>query len=291
MNDAPTGAPLIDLQILMATLTLTGLLLGAVVAERAQARSEAQERERQLARAMRFAVAGELASALTHELNQPMTALVSYLQASQIMSVPAASTDTRLSDTLSKATREAIRASRMLSRLRDFYQGGGGGQGPTQLPACCASVLESLGPRLRSQGIRLQLLLPQDLPQVRADRSQLEVVLHNLLGNAIDALSAAAPANREVRLRAEQEGAFVRLAVEDSGPGVASEALGQLFEPFNTTKPDGMGLGLTISRNLVRAQAAICSTAAATSWAVPVSSYDLPLRVGSRHATNRVFRR
>ncbi len=254
MNDAPTGAPLIDLQILMLTLTLTGLLLGAVVAERAQARSEAQERERQLARAMRFAVAGELASALTHELNQPITALVSYLQASQIMSLPAAETDMRLSDTLAKATNEAIRASQVLRRLRDFYQGGGAGKGPTQLAACCASVVESLAPRLRSQGIRLQQSLPQDLPQVRADRSQLEVVLHNLLSNAIDALGTAPAASREVRLRAEQEDAVVRLAVEDSGPGVSADALEQLFEPFNTTKPDGMGLGLAISRNLMRAQ-------------------------------------
>ncbi len=254
MNDAPTGAPLIDLQILMATLTLTGLLLGAVVAERAQARSEAQERERQLARAMRFAVAGELASALTHELNQPMTALVSYLQASQIMSVPATGMDMRLTDTLAKATNEAIRASQVLRRLRDFYQGGGGDHGPTQLAPCCASVVESLAPRLRSQGIRLQLLLAHDLPQVRADRSQLEMVLHNLLGNAIDALGAAPVANRELRLRADQEGDFVRLAVEDSGPGVVNDALEQLFEPFNTTKPDGMGLGLAISRNLMRAQ-------------------------------------
>lgn len=254
MRDSANDAPLIDLQILMLTLTVTGLLLGAVVAERAQARREAQERERQLALAMRFAVAGELASALTHELNQPITALVSYLQASQIMSIPVASNDTRLADTLSKATNEAIRASQVLRRLRDFYQGGGAGKGPAQLATCCGSVIELLEPRLRSQRIRLQLSLPNDLPPVRADRSQIEMVLHNLLSNAIDALGAVPVASRELRLRAEQEEAFVRLTVEDSGPGVHADARGQLFEPFNTTKSDGMGLGLAISRNLMRAQ-------------------------------------
>lgn len=253
MREAP-GAPLIDLQILMLTLTLTGLLLGAVVAEREQARSEAQERERQLARAMRFAVAGELASALTHELNQPITALMSYLQASQIMSAPAGSVDKRLSDTLAKATNEAIRASQVMRRLRDFYQGGGAGEGPAQLPVCCASVVESLQPRLQAQRIRLQILLPHDLPPVRADRSQIEMVLHNLVSNAIDALGAGQGASREVRLRAEREAESVRFTVEDSGPGVAADALEQLFEPFNTTKPDGMGLGLAISRNLIRVQ-------------------------------------
>jgi C4-dicarboxylate-specific signal transduction histidine kinase len=254
MRDAPTEAPLIDLQILTLTLTVTGLLLGAVVAERAQARREAQERERQLALAMRFAVAGELASALTHELNQPITALVSYLQASQIMSVPVASNDTRLADTLAKATNEAIRASQVLRRLRDFYQGGGAGKGPTLLATCCGSVVELLEPRLRSQRIRMQLYLPHELPPVRADRSQIEMVLHNLVSNAIDALAAVPAATRELRLRAGHEENFVRVTVEDSGPGVSADALEQLFEPFNTTKSDGMGLGLAISRNLMRAQ-------------------------------------
>jgi two-component system, LuxR family, sensor kinase FixL len=254
MRDSATDAPLIDLQILMLTLTVTGLLLGAAVAERAQARREAQERERQLALAMRFAVAGELASALTHELNQPITALVSYLQASQIMSIPVASNDTRLADTLTKATNEAIRASQVLRRLRDFYQGGGAGKGPAQLATCCSSVVELLDPRLRTQRIRLQLSLPNELPPVRADRSQIEMVLHNLLNNAIDALGAVPAANRELRLRAEQEETFVRLIIEDSGPGVHADALEQLFEPFNTTKSDGMGLGLAISHNLMRAQ-------------------------------------
>jgi two-component system sensor kinase FixL len=254
MRDAPTGAPLIDLQILMVTLTLTGILLGAVVAERAQARNEAQERERQLALAMRFAVAGELASALTHELNQPITALVSYLQASQIMSVPSGGADARLSETLAKAANEAIRASQVLRRLRDFYQGGGGGKGPADVAACCVSVVDLLGPRLRARHIRLQSIVPHELPRVGVDRSQIEMVLHNLINNAVDALGPRPVGTREVRMRAEQKGDFVSLVVEDSGPGVADDALDRLFEPFNTTKSDGMGLGLAISRNLTRAQ-------------------------------------
>ncbi len=253
MGEAPTGAPLVDLQILMLTLTLTGLLLGAVVAERAQARIAAQERDRQLARAMRFAVAGEMASALTHELNQPITALVSYLHASQIMSVPTGVADGRLSATLAKATNEAIRASQVMRRLRDFYQGAAPVHGPTDLAACCTSVIELLEPRLRRQRIKLQLQLPNELPPVRADRIQVEMVLHNLLSNAIDVLAPRTTV-REVQIRAVRAGSKVLLAVEDSGPGVAQDSLAQLFEPFNTTKSDGMGLGLSISRNLMRAQ-------------------------------------
>jgi C4-dicarboxylate-specific signal transduction histidine kinase len=254
MRGTPVVVGLIDLQILMLTLTLTGMLLGAVVAERAQARSEAQERERQLARAMRFAVAGELASALTHELNQPITALVSYLQASQIMCQPVPGAHARLAETLRKATNEAIRASQVMRRLRDFYQGGAAGRGPARLAGCCASVVESLEPRLRGNGIRLHAALAHDLPPVRADRPQVEVVLHNLLSNAIDAVSSMPAASREIRMRAQRDADGVRLEVEDSSAGVPADAREQLFEPFNTTKPDGMGLGLAISRNLVRAQ-------------------------------------
>jgi signal transduction histidine kinase len=255
LHDASFGPPLIDLQILILTLTVTGMLLGVAVTERARARSAAQERDRQLSRAMRVAVAGEMASALTHELNQPITALVSYLRASQIMSTPGGGTDVRLTETLGKAANEAIRASEVLRRLRDFYQGTGPpATGPTDVAACCASVLELLEPRFKRQQVRPRLTLPQNLVPVAADRTQVEMVLHNVVSNAIDSLAADNAARRELLLDARVEGSHVLLAVEDSGSGVTEDALGQLFEPFNTTKPDGMGLGLAISRNLMRAQ-------------------------------------
>src|SRR5690606_31419825 len=241
--------------VLNLTLAITGLLLGVAVTERARARAEAQERDRQLARAMRFAVAGEMASALTHELNQPITALVSYLQASQIMSGPVPGTDHRLTQTLEKATREAIRAAEVMRRLRDFYQGTGPPMpGPADAVDCCASVLDLLQPRLRQRGVNARLTHTPHLPQIAAERTQIEMVLHNLVTNAVDALGATAAGVREVQVDARTEGTQVVLAVHDSGPGVTEDAYRALFEPFNTTKPDGMGLGLAISRNLMRAQ-------------------------------------
>lgn len=254
MRDTPFGAPLLDLQLLNLTLTLTGLLLGVAVTERARARSEAQERDRQLSRAMRFAVAGEMASALTHELNQPITALVSYLQASQIMSGPASGGDARLSQTLSKAAGEAIRAAEVMRRLRDFYQGTGPPTaGPAHAMACIASVRELLEQRLHRQGVTMRVTHGAVLPLMAAGRTQVEMVLHNLLSNAVDSLRASSGA-RELLVDASLQSGQVALAVHDSGAGVAADAQAQLFEPFNTTKPDGMGLGLAISRNLLRAQ-------------------------------------
>ena len=253
MHDTPIGAPLLDLQALNLTLTLTGLLLGVAVTERARARSEAQERDRQLSRAMRFAVAGEMSSALTHELNQPITALVSYLQASQIMSGPATGADARLTQTLTKATREAIRAAEVMRRLRDFYQGTGQPMpGPAHAAACIASVRELLEPRQLRKGVVLRVAHVEALPPLAAGHTQVEMVLHNLLSNAVDSLRTSSGA-REVLVDARVQDGQVVLAVHDSGPGVAANVESQLFEPFNTTKPDGMGLGLAISRNLLRA--------------------------------------
>jgi two-component system sensor kinase FixL len=254
MHDKPQGAPLLDLQMLTLTLTVTGLLLGVAVTERARARIAAQERDRQLSRAMRFAVAGEMASSLTHELNQPITALVSYLQASQIMSGPDPQGDSRLMQTLEKATREAIRAAEVMRRLRDFYQGTGTlVKDPADVAACCASVLDLLEPRMRRQGVATRQVLAPQLPPAAADRTQIEMVLHNLVSNAIDAM-AAGGGGRELLIEARAMEGQVFVAVHDAGPGVSADALPQIFEPFNTTKPDGMGLGLAISRNLLRAQ-------------------------------------
>ena len=225
MRDTPIGAPLLDLQVLNLTLAVTGLMLGVAVTERARARAEAQERDRQLSRAMRFAVAVEMASALTHELNQPITALVSYLQASQIMSGPPPGGDARLNETLQKAAREAIRAAEVMRRLRDFYQGTGPPlPGPADAAACCASVLELLEPRLRRRGMNTRLSQAAQLPPMAAGRTQVEMVLHNLVSNAIDAL-AGAPGELLIELRAGSGDVVV--AVHDSGPGVAEDALAQ----------------------------------------------------------------
>jgi two-component system sensor kinase FixL len=218
------------------------------------AETQAREREGLVARAMRFAVAGELASALAHELNQPITALVSYLRASQILSGPVASADPRLGETLAKASREANRAAEVLIRLRDFYQGGSGKAAPLDLRALLGGLVDSLDERLRKTGIEVVIRLPADLPTIHSDATRLELVLNNLMSNAIDALGEVAGGQRRIEVHGDVSADAVLLTVEDSGAGIPPEGLPLLFEAFNTSKPDGMGLGLTISRSLVRGQ-------------------------------------
>lgn len=254
VRDVGAAPPLFELQFLMLTLNLTALLLGATVSERQRAQAQLRERDEALARAMRFATAGEMASALTHELNQPITALVSYLRAAEILAAPGEGRDARLPETLGKAASEAIRASAVLRRLRDFYSTGQAARAPLALAALCETVSAAFQERLRRAGVQLSCNVSADLPAVAADRTQLEIVLHNLVANAIDAITTPGGTPGRIEIAAERHESHVRLTVTDSGPGVATDIASRVFEPFVTTKPGGMGLGLAISRSLLRAQ-------------------------------------
>ena len=222
--------------------------------DRRRAEEQLRERDAALARAMRFAVAGELASALAHELNQPITALVSYLQASEILAAQFVGEDDRLGTTLNKAAQEAIRASEVLRRLRDFYQGGALKLETVHIPSVCSAVVRAFEDRLRRANASLVVRVDPSIPEVQGDSTQLEIVLHNLLANAIDAVMQVPGPWRRIEIHAGCEESMVTLRVEDSGPGIAPDVSRNLFEPFVTSKPDGMGLGLAISRSLIRAR-------------------------------------
>lgn len=227
------------------------LLIARDVTEREQAQAEIRRRDAALARAMRAALAGELASALTHELNQPITALVSYLEAVDILAQPLAERDARLAGTVAKANREAIRASDVLRRLRDFYRGGASAAAPVDVQALVRDVLAAFADRASRLGVELQEGIGGPW-NVELDVVQLQMVLHNLVTNALDALEAAKRGGC-IRIDAIRS-VPAHLRVADDGPGIAPQVARELFEPFTTDKPDGMGLGLAISRSLMRSQ-------------------------------------
>ncbi len=229
------------------------LLIVRDMTEHVRAQIQLRERDTTLSRAMRFALAGELSTALTHELNQPITALVSYLRAVEILAAPIKERDARVNDTLHKATREALRASDILKRLRDFYRGGVANVSVVDVEVLVAEVISAFADRATRLGVEFT----QDIRVTRevcADRIQLQMVLHNLLANALDALGGVAPGSRRVHLTVTTDDERLRVMVADSGCGVQPEIRSQLFEPFVTSKFDGMGLGLAISRSLLRSQ-------------------------------------
>jgi two-component system sensor kinase FixL len=229
------------------------LLIVRDMTEHDYAQAQLRQRDTALSRAMRFALAGELATALTHELNQPITALVSYLRAVEILAAPLEPSDSRLNETIHKATREALRASDILKRLRDFYRGGAANVTLIDVPALVGEVVSSFA----EYAARLGADITRDIRVTRevfTDGIQLQMVLHNLLANALDALADVAGGQRRVHIVVATEGARLTVMVEDSGCGVSAEIRDQLFEPFVTHKRDGMGLGLAISRSLLRSQ-------------------------------------
>ncbi|TLZ32463.1 MAG: hypothetical protein E6K29_01415 [Gammaproteobacteria bacterium] len=250
----PGSITLFDVQFPLLSLGITALFLGALATERDTTLRQLRQQDAALQRSMRFAVAGELASVLTHELNQPMTALVSYVRAAELMSKSAAHVDSRLAGTLRKAGEEAGRAARVLQRLREFYQGEGARLELTDPLMVCARVANVLQDRMRRSAVEFQMR-GVGLPSVMVDRTQLEIVIHNLLSNsldAFDALPARGARPRCIEVAAEVRGADVLIRVDDSGPGIVAGLSERLFEPFVTSKVSGMGLGLPLSRTLLR---------------------------------------
>jgi two-component system sensor kinase FixL len=250
---AEKGIVLWQLQLLMLALALTALYLGTAVSEREAARRSVAVRDAALHRALRMATAGELAAAVAHELNQPLTAIGAYVRACMMMSEDPGSA-ARIRETLGKTAAEVARAGEVIRNLRGFYRAGTGKRERIAPRALVDAVVESLGPRLAQHRITLDLEQTDDPASIEVDRIQMQTVLHNLLVNAVDALAARAEGERRIVVRlGRREGGAFACEIADNGPGIAPDVAGRLFEPFTSTKTDGMGLGLAMSRSIVEA--------------------------------------
>jgi signal transduction histidine kinase len=244
----------VEFQMLMLGLAVTGLFLGMTVSARRAAEEKLHQREAELNQAMRLAAAGEMAQTIAHELNQPLSALANYARAAQAMQEDPVRHGPLLADTLGKIDREATRAGQVVHRLREFFRGGGL---RLEYMTVAEMIDEGLAParrRAERAGIALSLDLHGELPLIQADRMQMGTVLNNLLSNAIEAIETGPSGKPQIAVTARRiDGDRVRVCVRDSGRGVAPEMRDRLFDSFATSKPEGMGLGLAISRTLVEA--------------------------------------
>jgi signal transduction histidine kinase len=245
----------LELQILMFALAATGLFLGMAVTERQRAESMLSQRDVILNRALRFASASEMSSALAHELNQPLSAIGSYVSSCQLLLF--AQQPERLRDTLEKVTAEVTRASQVIHRLRDFYRGGITKLERITVAELFEGIWSPIIKKAERHGVNLKIRFDEISPgifQVFIDRIQLETVVHNLVANAIDALVTGPAEHKEILItvskNAEEK---LRVEVRDTGPGVLVEMQTRLFDAFETTKPEGLGLGLGISRSIIEA--------------------------------------
>lgn len=251
----------LEFQFLMLALATTGLFLGMAVTERrrdGQRRREMEEqlRERQLElnHSLRLAAAGEMASALAHELNQPLSAIASYVRACRIMLSNPEGKRERIADTMDKVVSEVARAGEVVHRLRDFYRSGGVQLERVPLEDLVRRSAELSTLRAGRAGVVLRVDCPKGLPDIQVDRVQIEAVIHNLVSNSIDAISSGGEARREIRVRAEVVAPnTAQITVADSGPGVRADMADDLFRPFATSSAQGMGLGLAMSRSIAEA--------------------------------------
>ena len=240
-------------QFLMLALAVAGLVLGMAISEGRHAQEVLLKREGELYQALRMAAAGELSSTLAHELNQPLAAISNYVGASQKLAEREVVDLARLREVLQKTSQEVQRAGAVVHRMRRFFRSGELQPERLKVSELMAAAWEPLARRAARERIEYFEHRAEALPELLADRVQSEIVLHNLLSNALDALASHPTGHRSITVAAVGEDSHVRFTVTDTGPGIAPELAGKLFESFVTSKPHGMGLGLNISRSLVEA--------------------------------------
>ena len=228
----------------------TGILRD--ISDRRDAEEEARKRREELSHASRLSTIGELSSGIAHEINQPLTAIVTFAEACLRM-LRAAKPDTeRLESALEQIVQQGQRAGHITRQLRRLARRGERERIPIDLNALLRDILGMVSNEMKMYGIRLVLELDESLPMVECNRIQIEQVVLNLVRNAMDALEAGPGAGRALTIRTRRDGDLgVLLEVEDTGGGFGDVGVDRVFETFFTTKPEGVGMGLSISRTII----------------------------------------
>lgn len=220
--------------------------------ERQQTQQRLHELQSELAHMSRFTAMGEMASTLAHELNQPLTAAVSYLNGCRRLLARGAAADPEmLNEGIERAAEQAMRAGQIIRRLREFVARGETERRTENLPKLIeeASALALVG--AGQYEVRVQFDFGPEAGTVFADKIQIQQVLLNLIRNAMEAMQDSP--RRELTISTRAAGAMAEIRVADTGPGVSEQITAQLFQPFVTSKAKGMGIGLSISRTIVEA--------------------------------------
>ncbi|MEP7062968.1 MAG: ATP-binding protein [Betaproteobacteria bacterium] len=239
-------------QVLLLVLAPTGLFLGAAVEERRATEQRLRDKQVQLDRSLRAAAASELASVLAHELNQPLSAVGTYARACQLL-IENGDPASELSTTLNKVAAEANRAGVVIRRLREFVLTGSLRRERIDVASLLADAAAATRMQAHRLGVALSVEVAPMLPEVSGDRIQLETVLHNLVANAIEALKDATGKKTITLTAIAHDSRIVRICVADNGPGVQPQIAATLFERLTSSKVQGLGLGLPISRTIVEA--------------------------------------
>lgn len=219
--------------------------------ERQDTEARMQELQSELVHVSRLTALGEMASALAHEINQPLAAITNYLKGSKMLLAKDDVPRAMMGDALERASAEALRAGEIIRRLREFVSRGETERNLESLSKLIeeASALALVG--AKQHGVRVDMSFDRSADSVVVDKVQIQQVVLNLIRNGIDAMHGSTGKKLSISVARVEEDALVR--VSDTGAGIDQEAMDRLFQPFFTTKAAGMGVGLSISRTIVEA--------------------------------------
>jgi C4-dicarboxylate-specific signal transduction histidine kinase len=216
-----------------------------------------------LAHANRVTTMGQLTASITHEVNQPITAAITYALAARRWLSAEPPNFREVDDTLSLIVKEGRRAGEVVERVRALVKKVPARKDAVAINDAIVEVIALTRTEAANNSVSVRTQFAEDLPRVQGDRVQLQQVMLNLIVNAIQSMSGVEDGNRELHISTvsiEPDGVCV--AVRDTGPGLSPETLSRLFEPFYTTKSEGMGIGLSICRSIIEAHGG-------RLWAIP----------------------
>ena len=247
------------------------------VTEQQKAQKQLVALRDKLAHFARLGTLGELASGLSHELNQPLAALELYANAALEMNEEQQSE--MRADCLRRVSQQALLAGEIVKRMRSFVKGSPPRPERVQLNSLVTEVIKICETDLKSNGVSIKTDLSWDLPEMEVDKIQIQQVLINLIRNAIEAMGSQPAESRLIQVETTLHQARICLRVKDTGEGIGPEVSDKLFMPFQTSKADGLGLGLAISQNVIESHGgrirALSNLDVGATFEV-----ELPLRVG-----------
>ena len=234
-----------------------------------------QEAQDKLAHVTRTQAMGELAAAIAHEVNQPLTAIVTNANFSLRQLKGSSPNLDELRTAITEIVNDGTRASAVISRIRGLLVKGSPRRTELGINEIIQEVITLLRNELKRHRIQLRTELAANLPRVQGDAVQLQQVLINLIMNAVEAMRLSTEQPRKLLIRSAKNSDGIFVQVQDSGPGIEPELADGIFEPFFTTKADGIGMGLAISRSIVESHGGQLSLVSASQGAL--FQFTLPI--------------
>jgi two-component system sensor kinase FixL len=231
------------------------------ITERQEVEARLQELQSEIVHISRLTALGEMASALAHELNQPLSAIANYMKGSRRLLEGLTDDQSRMiREAMDKAAEQSLRAGEIIRRLRDFVARGETERRIQSLNKLLeeASALALVG--TRDRGVRVTYLFDPTLDLVLVDKVQIQQVVLNLVRNAIEAIENSERRELTIATERDRDG-MAAVRISDTGTGISPDIAPQLFQPFITSKPHGLGVGLSISRTIVESHGGLITVA------------------------------